>query len=354
MSRALRFSGHPGSSDPGGDKGLVVECGARRRVFRSLLGVTLMASVATVLSIPLDAHAQSRYPSKPIRFVVPFGAGSSPDVIARLLGESISKSIGQPIVVENRSGASTIIGAQHVASSPGDGYTFLYTVNNTTSINPFIYKTLPYKADDFVPVAHVLNVPYVLVTSAQSSYKSLSDLMAGARTSPGALAYASYGIGQGTHVAMARLLNMSGVDMIHVPYKESPLSDLLAGSVVAMFDPATTAIPNIKAGRLRALAVSSAARVDALPGVPAVNEIYKGFVGDSWHGLLAPKGTSQEIVMKMNSEAQKIISSAEFKAKLNDFGLLPVGGGPESFQRFLAEDAKAWSKVVRDNNIRTE
>lgn len=306
-------------------------------------------------ALPLLAMAQgASYLSKPIRVVVPFGAGSSPDVIMRLMSEPMSKALGQPIVVENRAGASTIIGAQSVASAPGDGYALLYTVNNTTSINPYVYKTLPYKPEDFVPVVRVLSVPYVLVTSPQSPYKTLAQLMAAARAKPDTLTYASYGIGQGTHVAMARMLNMAGATMVHVPYKDSALTDLMAARVVTAFDPSTTTIPYIKAGKLHALAVSGPKRIEALPDVPTVGETFPGFVGDSWHGLLAPKGTPPDVVNKVNAVAQTIIASAGFQARLKDLGLVPAGGTPADFRQFLKDDAQGWAKVVRDNNIRAE
>lgn len=306
-------------------------------------------------ALPLLAMAQgASYPSKPIRVVVPFGAGSSPDVIMRLMSEPMSKALGQPIVVENRAGASTIIGAQSVASAPGDGYALLYTVNNTTSINPYVYKTLPYKPEDFVPVVRVLSVPYVLVTSPQSPYKTLAQLMAAARAKPDTLTYASYGIGQGTHVAMARMLNMAGATMVHVPYKDTALTDLMAARVVTAFDPSTTTIPYIKAGKLHALAVSGPKRIEALPDVPTVGETFPGFVGDSWHGLLAPKGTPPDVVNKVNAVAQTIIASAGFQARLKDLGLVPAGGTPADFRQFLQDDAQGWAKVVRDNHIRAE
>lgn len=306
-------------------------------------------------ALPLLAMAQgASYPNKPIRVVVPFGAGSSPDVIMRLMSEPMSKALGQPIVVENRAGASTIIGAQSVASAPGDGYALLYTVNNTTSINPYVYKTLPYKPEDFVPVVRVLSVPYVLVTSPQSPYKTLAQLMAAARAKPDTLTYASYGIGQGTHVAMARMLNMAGATMVHVPYKDSALTDLMAARVVTAFDPSTTTIPYIKAGKLHALAVSGPKRIEALPDVPTVGETFPGFVGDSWHGLLAPKGTPPDVVNKVNAVAQTIIASAGFQARLKDLGLVPAGGTPADFRQFLQDDAQGWAKVVRDNHIRAE
>ncbi len=323
-------------------------------IFLTCAFVFEFAFAVLFLALPLHVFAQTNYPNKPIKITVPFGAGSSPDVVARLLGESMSKELGQPIVIENKAGASTIIGAQAVATSAADGYSLLYTVNNTTSINPYVYKQLPYKPEDFVPVVHVLNVPYVLVTSAQSPYKSLNELLSAAKAQPGQLNYGSYGIAQGTHVAMARMLNEAGATMTHVPYKDSPIPDTIAGTIAVVFEPTTTAIPQIKGGKIRALAVSGSQRVDALSNIPTVGETLPGFVGDSWHGILAPKGTPNDVVNRLNAVAQKIIASEGFQSRLREFGLKPVGGPPAAFQRFLVDDAKAWSKVVSANNIRVE
>ncbi len=314
----------------------------------------LCAALLAALSMPIAAVAQGAYPNKVIRVVVPFGPGSSPDIIARFWGERLSKSLGQTVIIDNKPGASTIIGAQAVATAPADGYTLLYTVNNTTSINPYVYKTLPYKVEDFVPVSRILSVPYVLVVSANSPVKTLSDLVAAAKSRPGQLNYASYGIGQGTHVAMAWFLNATGTSMTHVPYKDGGITDVMSGQVAASFDAATTAIPQIQGGKLRALAVSGPRRVDALPGVPAVAETVPGFLGDSWHGVLAPKGTPQEVIDKLQAALREIVATDEFRKRLHDLGLVPVGSTPAEFAKFLTDDARAWGKVVADNNIRTE
>ncbi len=316
---------------------------------RNILGVVFGAVL-----LPMAAWAQSGYPSKVIKVVVPFPAGSSPDVIARLWGDKLAKATSQPVVIDNRPGASTIIGAQAVATAPADGYTLLYTVNNTTSINPYIYKTLPYKPQDFVPVVRVLSVPYVLVVSANSPIKTLPEFVNAAKSRPGKMNYASYGIGQGTHVAMAWFNNAAGIQMTHVPYKDGGITDIISGQIDASFEPSTTAIPQIKGGKLRALAVTGPTRVDALPEVPAIAETVRGFTGDSWHGLLAPKGTPPEVVGKLVDLSREIIGSEDFRRKLRDLGLTPVGGTQDDFSKFLAADTQSWGKVVKDNDIKAD
>lgn len=319
-----------------------------------LLGRRVCIALAAALAVPAAAWAQTGYPKKLIRVVVPFPAGSSPDVIARYWGEKLSKAAGQAVIVDNKPGASSIIGAQAVATAHPDGHTLLYTVNNTTSINPFIYKTLPYKAEEFVPVGRILSVPYVLVVSANSPIKTLADLIQTAKKEPGKLNYASYGIGQGTHVAMAWFLNAADISMVHVPYKDGGITDIIAGSVTTSFEPSTTAIPQIKAGKLRALAVSGPKRVEALPGVPTVAETVPGFRGDSWHGVLAPKGTPPEVVAKLSAWSRDIVAADDFRRRLQDLGLIPAGGTSGEFAKFVADDARQWGKVVKDNDIKAE
>lgn len=319
---------------------------SRRRAL-ALTGALLAGTASAV-------HAQPSYPSRPVRLVVPFPAGTSPDVTARLWGDRFTRLTGQPVVVENRAGASTIIGAQAAANAPADGYTLLWTVNNTFSINPFVYRKLPYKAEDFTPVTRILSVPYVLVTSADSRIRTLADLVREAKARPGEMTYASAGIGQGTHVAMARLLNQAGVSMIHVPYKEAFVPDVIAQRIDVAFDASTGAIPQVKGGKVRALGVSSASRIPQLPDVPAIAESYPGFVGDSWHGIFAPKGTAAPVLATLLGDSQRIVEAPEFRAALLSYGLTPVGGGADEFRRFLDDDARAWAQVVRDNGITAE
>lgn len=300
------------------------------------------------------SQAQSTYPSRPVRLIVPAPAGTSPDVIARLWGERFAKATGQSVVVENKPGASTIIAAQAVATAAADGHTLLYAFNSTFSINPWVFKKLPYKADDFTPVIRILSVPYVLLVSSESKIRTLKDLIGEAKSRPGAMTYASSGIASGFHVVTERLLNAAGATMTHVPYKDYFLPDLIAQRIDIAFDASTGAIPQIKSGKVRALAVSSAQRIDALPDVPAIAETFPGFSGDSWHGIFAPKGTSEQIVATLVAHSQRIIASPDFQAALRDVSLTPVGGTSEQFRQFLVEDSRAWAKVVKDNHITVE
>ena len=312
---------------------------------------SVLAAAASALGVG-SAYAQSSaYPSRPVRLIVPTPAGTSPDVIARMWGERFAKATGQAVVVENKLGASTIIAAQAVVTAPADGYTLLYTVNNTFSINPWVFKKLPYKAEDFVPVTRILSVPYVLVTSAESKLRTLADLIREAKAKPGSMTYASGGIAGGLHVVMARLLNEAGVSMTHVPYKDYFMPDVIAQRVDVAFDASTGAIAQIKGGKVRALAVASAKRIEALPDVPAIAETYPGFSGDSWHGIFAPRGTPDDVIAKLVAQSQRIVDAPDFRAALRDFALTPVGGTSEQFREFLTADSRAWAKVVKDNNI---
>jgi tripartite-type tricarboxylate transporter receptor subunit TctC len=316
-------------------------------------GLTRRALLVTGAGLALTpaALAQSSYPSKPLRLIVPFPGGSSPDVSARLWSERFARSTGQAVVVENRPGAATIIAAQAVAAAPADGYTLFWTVNNTFSINPYVYRSLPYKLDDFVPVTRILSVPFVLLVSADSRIRSLDDLVRESKSRPGALNYASPGIGTSPHVIMARLLNAAGLTMTHVPYKENYLPDLIANRIDVAFDASTTTIANLKGGKVRALGISSAHRVEALADIAPLADTFRGFEGESWHGVFAPKGTPDNIVSTIVEHSQRIVGSADFRGTLTGYGLVPVGGSSADFRQFLVADASAWSRVIRSNNI---
>jgi tripartite-type tricarboxylate transporter receptor subunit TctC len=333
---------------------LNIATGIRKPVLRTWrrVRIGLLLFIAALVALPVKA--QSDFPTKAIRLIVPFPAGSSPDVIARLWGDRMSRSMGKPVVIDNRPGAATIIGAQAVATAAADGYTLLYTVGSTTSINPYVYTRLPYKADDFLGIARTTIVPYVLVVPASSKIRSVADLLLEAKRRDGEMNYASYGVGQTTQVVMARFLNATGVQMRHVPYKDGGINDLIGDVVNVSFEPSTTAIPLIQGGKLRGLAVTSGQRLPTLADVPSLSETIPGFSADSWQGVLAPKATPDAVLRKISSISQEVSSSEEFRVRARDLGLVAVRETPEEFQKFMLEDARLWSRVVQDNKIRAD
>ncbi len=274
-----------------------------------------LIGVAGGLMVSWGVQAQQPYPNRPIHVVIPALGGSSPDLIARFWSERLQKVLGQPIVIDNKPGAGTIVAAQAVASAPPDGYSLLFTIGSTTSINPFIYPKLPYKTEDFVPVIRVVTVPFVMVVSATSPYRSLQDLVRAAKEKPNELAYASYGVGNNTHVALAAFTNRAGIKMNHVPYRDGGFNDIVGGLVTTSFLPSSVAVPFVKSGRLRALAVTSPKRLDPLPDVPSIAETFPGFEADGWQGLFAPRGTPPEVVSQLASALNTIIESEDFRAK---------------------------------------
>lgn len=325
---------------------------SRRRALTQL--ATLAGATIAPASL-LPVRAQAPWPSKPIKLVVPFAAGVSPDVVARILAEPLGRALGQPLLVDNRAGAAGIIGAELAAKSPGDGYTLFMTVNSIMGINPNVYTKLPYDTfRDFAPVTQVALVPYVLVTGPQQPDQTLKDLLARAKAKPGALEYGSLGVGSGPHVVMEMMNNMAGVKMMHVPYKASPLTDVMAGQLPVCFEPATTAIPLVKSGKLRALAITSPKRNAALPDTPGVAELLPGYDGDGWQGFYVPAATPKEIIARFNAEIVKALQLPDVRSKLVELGLQPVGSSVEEFARISRSEYEKWSRIAKANNIRID
>ncbi|WP_422098663.1 Bug family tripartite tricarboxylate transporter substrate binding protein [Variovorax sp.] len=321
-----------------------------RRLALQRLGLTALAATTG-----RAAFAQAGWPAKPIKLVVPFSAGVSPDVVARILSEPLGQALGQPIVIDNRAGAAGIIGAEVAARSPGDGYTLFMTVNSIMGINPNVYAKLPYDTfRDFAPVTQVALVPYVLITGPGQPDASLRDLLARAKAEPGSIDYGSLGVGSGPHVVMEMMNNMAGVQMVHVPYKGSPLADVMAGQMPIAFEPATTAIPLVRSGKLRALAVTSPRRSALLPEVPAVAELLPGYDGDGWQGFYVPAATPQPIVARYNQELVKILRNPEVQRKLTELGLVPVGNSVEQFGAISRSEFEKWGRIAKANRIRID
>jgi tripartite-type tricarboxylate transporter receptor subunit TctC len=316
-----------------------------------------VALTCLALALPNVAAAQS-YPTKPVRLVVPFPAGGTTDILARAMAQKLSEALGQQFVVDNRPGAGGNIGADIVAKSAPDGYTLLMGTVGTQAINPSLYAKMPYDAaKDFAPVILVAGVPNVLVAHPSVPAKTVAELIKLAKDKPGAINFASSGNGTSIHLSGELFKVMTGVQMSHVPYKGSApaITDLLGGQVQIMFDNLPSAMPHIKAGKLRAIAVTSTKRAPALPDVPTIAEAgVPGFEASSWFGILAPTGTPRDIVLKINAEGNKALNSADMKEKLLAQGAEAVGNTPESFSDYIKAETVKWAKVVKDSGAKVD
>jgi len=308
-------------------------------------------------------RAQGAWPTKAVRVVVPFAPGGTTDILARALAPELGKAFGQTFVVENKAGAGGNLGADLVAKAPADGYTLLMGTVGTQAINPSLYPKMPYDAaKDFAPITLVAGVPNVLVMNpANAKAAGITDvrsLIAYARANPGKLNMASSGNGTSIHLSGELFKTMTGTYMVHFPYKGSgpALLDLIGGTMDLMFDNLPSALPQVKAGKLVALAVTSSERSAALPDVATVAEAgpVKGFEATSWFGLLAPAGTSAEIVQRVQQEAAKALASPALKERLLSQGAIPGGTSPADFGRFIAAETKKWAAVVKASGAKVD
>ena len=313
---------------------------------------TIVRSVAIAFCLGLTATSSlaQEYPTKPIRIIVPFAAGGPADVYARFLGVRLQEALGQPIVVEDRPGAGSIIGTDAVAKSAPDGYTLLM-MSNTQTVNETLIPNKPYQLmRDFVPVAPVNSSDLVLVVHPSVGANSVADLIRIAKASPGKLNYASSGPGTPYHMAGELFKAMAGVDIVHVPYKGSSgaRTDVLGGQVQMMFDAITTMTPNVKAGQVRALGTSAAKRSTVLPDVPTIAEAgVPGYESTIWLGIMAPAGTPKAIVDKLNAEINKAINRSDVKEAWDKQGAVPLVMTPTEFDAYLRKDIEKWAGVVK-------
>ena len=313
-------------------------------------------SLAALAFTAIEAAAQP-FPSRPISLVVPFPAGGTTDVLARALGQELAKNLGQPMIVENKPGAGSTLGADFVAKAKPDGHTLLMGAVHHT-IASSVYRKLPYDFQkDLAPITTVALVPNVLVVNPSVAAKSARELIALAKTPGSRLSYGSNGNGTLQHLIGAQFEGMAGVEMLHVPYKGSgPLtSDLLGGQISMSFDTITPVLAHIKSGKLRALAVTTAKRSKALPDVPTLDEsALKGFDLGTWFGVLAPAGTPNEVIARLNTEMVKIINSADFKRRMDEIGAEPIGNSPEQMAQQIRTDTERFAKLVRDAKVAIE
>lgn len=319
----------------------------KETLFRALSGV-LLAGAA------LSAVAQS-FPSNPITFIVPYAAGSVNDVAARAVGAKMSEFLGQPISIDNRVGANTIVGAMAVAKAQPNGYTLLFTTAATTVQNPLLYKKLPYGPEDFAPVSQLsVNGNMALSVSATIPAKTLKEFVEYARQQGGKLSYASIGNGSTHNVYMELLKQKTGIELVHVPYKATPTAelDLVRGDIAIMFGGQGTAAPLEKAGKLRILAVTGTRRIPIIPNVPTMTEAgFEGFEATSWVGLYAPAQTPPAIIEVLSAAAVRAAKTPEVRDQLDKIGLFPLGTNAREFAADLQRDTALWRKVFADSKV---
>ena len=317
-----------------------------------------LVSLLAALCLPLGlAHAQT-YPSKPIRLIVPFAPGGNVDITARTVAPELSTLLGQQVIVENKPGAGGTIGANDVAKSPPDGYVLLVGSNSTVSVAPALYPKNPYNpVKDFMPISNLAEVPFVLVVNPAVPARTVSELVAITKQNPARYSMASAGTGSSNHLVGELFQSSTGAKLTHIPYKGSgqALVDLVGGQVDTMFDQLTSASANIKAGKLRALAVSSSARWPGLNDVPTFGEAgVRNFEITNVTGLLAPAGTPPEVIAKLHAAIVKAMATPAVRERFATLGVAPVGNQPEQFATFIREDFARWTKVVKDGNIKVE
>jgi len=315
----------------------------------------LAAGAAALSAVSRVAWAQA-YPSRPVRLIVPAPAGGGYDLAARLISQVLSERLGAPFIVDNRPGAGTNIGTETVVRAPPDGYTLLL-VAAANAINATLYEKLNFNfIRDIAPVATIAGAPNVMVVHPSVSARTVPEFIAHAKANAGKLNMASAGNGTTPHLAGELFKMMTGVDMVHVPYRGGgpALTDLIGGQVQVYFGPMPPSIEHIRSGKLRALGVTSAGRSQALPDIPSVSDFVPGYEASQWHGIGVPKNTPSEIIDKLNKEINASLVDLKMKARLADLGGTPLVGSPADFSRLIAEDTEKWAKVIKFAGIKLE
>lgn len=316
---------------------------------------TLLALAATLLSTGALAQA---YPAKAIRVVVPFPPGGGTDIIAREVTQKVAAATGWTFIIDNKPGAGGNLGVDAVAKSPADGYTLVLGQTSNLAINPTLYTKLPYNPQkDLVPIGLIASAPLVIVVPTQSAFKTLPDLVAAAKAKPGEVNFASPGNGTVAHLTGEQFQKTAGVKFEHIPYKgaNQALTDVISGQVQIYVSSVPSVLHQIRSGKLRPLAVTSAKRVDDIPQTPTVGESgYKGFDAVTWFGLLAPAGTPKDIVTRLNAEFNKALQQADLRKRLGDEGADPLGGTPEQFAELIRDDIVRWGKTVKESGARLD
>jgi tripartite-type tricarboxylate transporter receptor subunit TctC len=317
-----------------------------------------VAAVLATLGLADAASAQGAYPAKPIRMIVPFPPGGGTDILSRLVAIKLTESVGWQIVVDNRGGAGGNIGLDAAAKAAPDGYTMVMGQTSNLTINPSLYSKLPYDSlKDFTPVSVVASSPIAFMVFAKAPYRTLNDLIVAGKAKPGEVTFATTGNGTVGHLTGELIQRVAGVRYVHVPYKGSAQAfpDLLGGRIGFFLASLETAIPQMKAGAIRTLAVTSAQRVPVLPDIPTVAESgYPGFETTTWYGILVPKGTPQPIVARLSTEIVKVLESADVRERMAANGGATIKPGPAAFDAQLKSELTKWSRVIREAGVKIE
>jgi tripartite-type tricarboxylate transporter receptor subunit TctC len=315
----------------------------------------LAAGAAVLPAVSRIARAQA-YPSRPVRWIVPFGPAGATDITARLIGQWLSERLGQQFVIENRPGAGGNVGTEAVVRAPADGYTLLF-VNTANAISTTLYEKLNFNfVRDIAPIAPIVRFPYIMVVNPSVPPKTLPEFIAYAKANPGKINMASPGIGSTPHVNGELFKVMTGTNMVHVPYRSAAavMTDLLSGQVQLYFGTTASSLEYVRTGKLRALAVTIERRLDALPDIPTVGDFVPGYEASNWYGIGAPRNTPVEVIEKLNKETNAGLADPKLKARLDDLGGIALTGSPADFGKLIADETEKWGKVVKFTGIKPE
>jgi tripartite-type tricarboxylate transporter receptor subunit TctC len=314
----------------------------------------ILAMAVAGLGLAAAAGAQS-YPSKPIKLIVPSAPGGSPDILSRLLAVPLAEALGQPVLVENVSGAAGIIGTDRVAKATPDGYTLLYGFNQVATMNPALYPKLPYQPErDLAPIALTLNLSYMWIAPTSFAPNTIAEVVATAKAKPGGIDYASTGPGSAAHLGGVLLEKLGGIQMVHIPYKGNTNSDLIAGVVQLKLDPVAASLGLVKSGKVKVLAVSAPKRLAVLPDVPTVAETLPGYDVTGWQGLWAPVGTPAPIIEKLNAAMVKVVQLPQIQHRILELGFEPLGSTPAEMAARIRQETVEWATLIKSAHISLE